>query len=201
MILLYNYAPSGNGYKVALLLHQLALRFETVEIDANAGGTRTADFLAINPNGKIPVLVLDDGTVLSESNAILWYLAEGTTFVAHDRLGRARTLQWMFFEQYSHEPYIAVARNWLAHLGLDERRARELPEKQARGNAALQIMEAHLAERLYFVGESYGIADIALYAYTHCADEGGFDFGRFPAIRAWLDRVASQPGHVPLAGH
>jgi glutathione S-transferase len=196
--LLYNYAPSGNGYKVALLLHQLGKPFETVEVDANAGGTRTAAFLAINPNGKIPVLVLDDGTALTESNAILWYLAEGTPFVAQDRLGRARTLQWMFFEQYSHEPYIAVARNWLAHLGLDERRARELPEKQERGYAALRVMEDHLKDKLFMVGDRYGIADIALYAYTHCAEEGDFDLAGFPAIRAWLKRVADQAGHVPL---
>ncbi|MGH6720013.1 MAG: glutathione S-transferase family protein [Alphaproteobacteria bacterium] len=198
MTVLYNYAPSGNGYKVVLLLSQLGLPFEQIEVDANARATRTAGFLALNPNGKIPVLVLDDGTVLAESNAILWYLAEGTPFVPGDRLGRAQALQWMFFEQYSHEPYIAVARNWLSHLGLDERRRRELPEKQERGYAALGVMATHLAARTFFVAERYSIADIALYAYTHCADQGGFDLGRFPAVRAWLRRVAAQPGHVPL---
>jgi len=200
MTVLYNYAPSGNGYKVVLLLRQLGVPCERVEVDANAGGTRTPEFLALNPNGKIPVLVLDDGTVLAESNAILWYLAEGTPFVPADRLGRAQALQWMFFEQYSHEPYIAVARNWLSHLGLDERRARELPEKQQRGAAALGVMERHLAKRSFFVAERYSIADIALYAYTHCAGEGGFELARFPAVQAWLRRVAAQPGHVPL-GH
>jgi glutathione S-transferase len=198
MILLYNFAPSGNGYKVALLLHQLAIPFEAVEVDANAGATRTAEFLALNPIGKIPTVVLDDGTVLAESNAILWYFTEGTALAPADRLDRARTLQWMFFEQYSHEPYIAVARNWLAHLGLDERRARELPEKQERGYRALEVMERHLADHPFLVGGRYGIADIALYAYTHCAHEGGFDLGRFPGIRAWLARVAGQPRHVPL---
>jgi glutathione S-transferase len=198
MTVLYNYAPSGNGYKVALLLHQLDIPFETIDVDANAGGTRTAEFLAINPIGKIPTVVLDDRTVLAESNAILWYFAEGTPFAPPDRLGRARALQWMFFEQYSHEPYIAVARNWLSHLGLDDRRARELPEKQERGYRALEVMEGHLSNHRFFVGERYGIADIALYAYTHCAHEGGFDLGRFPALRAWLTRVAGQPGHIPL---
>jgi glutathione S-transferase len=200
MTVLYNYAPSGNGYKVVLLLRQLGVPFERVEVDANAGGTRTPEFLALNPNGKIPALVLDDGTVLAESNAILWYLAEGTPFVPADRLGRAQALQWMFFEQYSHEPYIAVARNWLGHLGLDEHRARDLPEKQQRGTAALGVMERHLAKRSFFVAERYSIADIALYAYTHCAGEGGFELARFPAVQAWLRRVAAQPGHVPL-GH
>jgi glutathione S-transferase len=198
MIRLYNYGPSGNGYKVALLLSQLGRPFETIEVDANAGGTRTPEFLALNPNGKIPVVVLDSGEVLAESNAILWYFADGTPFLPEGTLDRARVLQWMFFEQYSHEPYIAVARNWLAHIGLDERRRRELPEKQERGYAALGVMERRLAEHPFLVADRYTIADIALYAYTHVAHEGGFDLSRHPGIRAWLARVRGRPGHVPL---
>jgi glutathione S-transferase len=198
MIRLYNYGPSGNGYKVALLLSQLGRPFETIEVDANAGGTRTPEFLALNPIGKIPVVVLDSGDVLAESDAILWYFADGTPFLPEGALDRARVLQWMFFEQYSHEPYIAVARNWLAHIGLDERRRRELPEKQERGYAALGVMERRLAEHPFLVADRYTIADIALYAYTHVAHEGGFELSRYPGIRAWLARVRGRPGHVPL---
>ncbi|MSP82517.1 MAG: glutathione S-transferase family protein [Alphaproteobacteria bacterium] len=200
MIKLYNYGPSGNGYKVALLLNQLGLTFETVEVDANHGGTRTPEFLAINPAGKIPVVVLTNGVAIAESNAILWYFAERTAHLPEGRLRHARVLQWMFFEQYSHEPYIAVARNWVAHTGLDERRRRELPEKHERGLAALGVMERRLSDHPFLVADRYTIADIALFAYTHVAHEGGFDMSRFPAIRAWIDRVREQPGHVAL-GH
>ena len=195
---LYDFLPSGNGYKVRLLLSQLAIPFERVEMNILEQATRTPEFLAKNANGRFPVLELDDGTFLAESNAILFYLAEGTTFLPSDRLERARVLQWMFFEQYSHEPYVAVARAWLHLFGMDDERRRQLPQKQKLGYDALGVMEAHLADRGFFVGERYSIADIALYAYTNVADEGGFDLGRFPAVRAWLDRVRAEPRHIPI---
>ena len=198
MVKLYDYLDSGNGYKVRLLLHQLDIPFELVEVDIMKGGTRTPAFLARNPNGKIPTLQLEDGSFLGESNAILFYLAEGTKYLPEDRLERARVLQWMFFEQYSHEPYIAVARFWLKHLGPDERRGNELAEKQEKGRAALAVMERHLEDRSFLVDENYSIADISLYAYTHVADQGGFDLSKCPAIRTWLDRVRAQPGHVEI---
>ncbi|MBY0279901.1 glutathione S-transferase family protein [Candidatus Binatia bacterium] len=195
---LYDFLSSGNGYKVRLLLHQLGIPFERIEMDIVAGATRTPEFLAKNPNGRIPTLELPDGTFLAESNAILFYLADGTPLLPADRLPRAQVLQWMFFEQYSHEPNVATSRYWLHHLELTAERRAALAEKKRQGEAALQVMESHLATRTYFVGERYTIADIALYAYTHVADEGGFDLEPYPAVRAWLARVASQPGHVPI---
>ncbi|MEE9609117.1 MAG: glutathione S-transferase family protein [Myxococcota bacterium] len=194
---LYDCLESGNGYKVRLLLSQLGLAVERVEVDILKGETRQSGFLARNPNGRIPVLELDDGTCLAESNAIQFFLADGTPYLPSDRLGRAQVLQWMFFEQYSHEPYIAVLRFW-AHAGLLEDKRDAIPEKRERGYEALGVMESHLAERRFFVGEAYSIADIALYAYTHVAGEGGFDLARFGAVRGWLDRVREQPGHVPI---
>jgi glutathione S-transferase len=195
---LYDFPSSGNGYKVRLLLSQLAIPFERVETNILERATRTPEFLAKNPNGRIPVLELEDGTFLAESNAILFYLADGTSFLPSDRLERSRVLQWMFFEQYSHEPYVAVARAWLHLFGMNEERQRQLPEKRRLGYDALGVMEGHLAARAFFVGERYSIADIALFAYTHVADEGGFDLGRFPAVRAWLDRVRAEPRHIPI---
>jgi glutathione S-transferase len=194
---LYDYLPSGNGYKVRLLLHQLAIPFERVEMDIVRGETRTPEFLAKNPNGRIPVLELNDGSHLAESNAILCYLADGTPFLPADRLARARVLQWMCFEQYSHEPHIATVRFWY-HTELTEERRAMLPAKRAQGEAALAVMDGHLRGRRFFVGESYSIADIALYAYTHVADEGGFDLEPYPAVRGWLERVRAQAGHVPI---
>jgi glutathione S-transferase len=194
---LYDYLPSGNGYKVRLLLHQLAIPFERVEVNIVRGETRTPEFLAKNPNGRIPLLELDDGSHLAESNAILCYLADGTPFLPADRLERARVLQWMCFEQYSHEPNIATVRFWYHTELTDERRAM-LPAKRAHGEAALAVMDGHLRARRFFVGESYSVADIALYAYTHVADEGGFDLEPYPAVGAWLERVRAQPGHVPI---
>jgi len=182
---------------VRLVLHQLGIPFECVALDILKGETRTAEFLALNPNGRVPTLVLDDGTCLAESNAILFYLAEGTELLPDDRLGRARVLQWMFFEQYSHEPYIAVVRFW-AFAGMLDEKAAQVPEKRERGNAALAVMEQHLARNDFFVGGRYSIADVSLYAYTHVAGEGGFDLSGYPAVRAWLDRVAVQPLHVPI---
>ena len=197
MLKLYDYLDSGNGYKVRLLLHQLGIPFERIELDIEAGASRTPEFLARNPNGRIPTLELEDGRHLAESNAIQWYLADGTPFLPDDAYERALVLQWMFFEQYSHEPYIAVLRHW-AKIGVLEERAAEVEARRPRGIEALGVMEGHLAERDFFVGGRYSIADIALYAYTHVAHEGGFDVADFPAVRRWLTRVAEQPGHVPI---
>ena len=195
---LFDNLDSGNGYKVRLLLAQLVIDYRRTELDIDAGATRTPEFLARNPNGRVPTLELDDGTNLAESNAILWYLAEGTELVPHDRLGRAQALQWMFFEQYSHEPYVATPRYIIKHLALDDPRRLELPERVAKGRAALAVMETHLDTRRFFVAERYSIADIALYAYTHVAHEGGHDLARYPHVRAWLARVAAQPRYVGI---
>jgi glutathione S-transferase len=197
MLKLYDYLESGNGYKVRLLLHQLGRPFERVELDIVAGATRTPAFLRKNPNGRIPVLELDDGTCLAESNAIQWFLAAGSDFLPDDPVERARVLQWMFFEQYSHEPYIAVVRFWL-HTGSEDEHADEIEARRIRGYQALDVMEAHLRATPFFVAERYTIADIALYAYTHVAGEGGFDLARYPAVQAWLERVREQPRHVPI---
>jgi len=198
MFTVYGMADSGNCYKVKLALEQLGKPYRWVEVDSTKGGTRTKEFLAMNPNGKVPTLQLEDGGFLPESNAILYYLAEGTPLLPADKLGRARALQWMFFEQYSHEPYIAVARFILRYLPGGHARRAELPRLQERGHQALAVMEQHLAGAPYFAGGGYSVADIALYAYTHCAADGGFDLARYPALRAWLGRVRSQPKHIPL---
>ena len=199
MLTLYDFAGSGNGYKVRLLLAQLGLRHKLIERDILKGETRTPEFLARNPNGRIPTLRLEDGTHLAESAAILWYLAEGTPFAPRDRLIRAQTLQWMFFEQYSHEPYIAVVRFWRHFLTeLTPLQELDLPERLKKGYAALDVMEQHLAAHPFFVDGRYGLADIALYGYTHVAHEGEFDLSSYPHIRAWLVRVAQQPGHIPM---
>ena len=198
MFTVYGKSDSGNCYKVKLALEQLPLPYRWVEIDSTRGETRTQSFLSKNPNGKVPILVLEDGAFLPESNAILNYLAEGSRLLPPDRLGRARVLQWMFFEQYSHEPYIAVARSILRYLPPDSPRRAELPGLQERGNQALAVMEQHLQREPFFAAGRYTVADIALYAYTHCAADGGFDMARYAAVRAWLDRVESQPRFVPL---
>ena len=197
MITLYDSLVSGNGYKVRLLLTQLEIPFERVEMDLTARETRTPEFLARNPNGRIPCVRLEDGTYLWESNAIQFYFAEGTPFLPAERLARAEVLQWLFFEQYSHEPYVAVVRAW-HHFGLVEQNRPQLAEKMERGYDALRVMEGHLATRRFFVAERYSIADIGLYAYTHVAHEGGFDLAVFPGVRAWLARVAGEPRHVPI---
>ncbi len=199
MMRLYDFHDSGNGYKVRLLLNELGVAYEYVEVDILAGEKRTPAFLEKNPNGRIPVLELDDGACLAESDAILFYLAEGTPLLPADRLDRARVLQWMFFEQYSHEPYIAVCRFWLKHLEMTDERRTALAEKQERGREALAVMERHLEDRDFFVGGKMTIADLALYAYTHVADEGGFDLAGYPEVLAWLDRVGGRPGHVPIS--
>jgi glutathione S-transferase len=196
MLTLYDFLPSGNGYKVRLLLSQLGIPFKLVEKNILKGETRTPEFLAINPDGRIPTLKFDDGRILAQSNAITFYFAEGTPFLPADKFERAQVLQWMFFEQYSHEPYIAVARFWIHELHKREEWADRLKERWEKGYQALDIMERHLRDRRFFVGSAYSIADIALYAYTHVAEQGDFDLNRYPAIRGWLDRVADQPGHV-----
>ena len=198
MLRLYDYYDSGNGYKVRLLLAQLGIRYDYAETDIMKGETRTPEFLALNPNGRVPVLQLEDGAALAESNAILFYLAEGTPYLPADKLERARVLQWLFFEQYSHEPNVAVARFLLRHTEPGDPRRSMLGQRQKAGQAALGVMERHLTEEPFFVGGRYSIADIALYAYTHVADQGGFELSSYPCLRAWLARVEAQPGYVRM---
>jgi glutathione S-transferase len=193
----YDFHESGNGYKVRLLLSHLQIPHERIEMDILRGETRTPEYLALNPNGRIPLLVFEDGRTLAESNAILFFLAENTPYWPEDSFLRAEVLQWMSFEQYSHEPYIAVVRFWTFAGELDAHEA-ELPERRRRGEAALDVMEDHLSRNEFFVGGRYSIADIALYAYTHVAHEGGFDLSSRPNVTAWLARVASQPGAVAI---
>ena len=192
--------PSGNAYKVRLLCSQLGLRPQIVELDilAQPSQTRRPEFLARNPNGRIPVVELEDGSHLAESNAILYYLAEGTPYLPEGPLARARALQWMFFEQYSHEPYVAVLKFWTWWGGLERKRPDEIALWKSRGQAALEVMERHLAHAPFFTGERYGIADIALYAYTQGADHVGFELRPLAALRDWLDRVRAQPGYVAI---
>jgi glutathione S-transferase len=197
MLRLYDYHESGNAYKVRLLLNQLEIPFEQVEMDILNGETRTEAFEAKNPNHRVPVLEWPDGRCLAESNAILLYLATGTPLLPADPWERAVATQWMFFEQYSHEPYIAVVRFWHFSGTVDEHEA-ELASRVERGYEALGIMEQYLQEREYFAGSGYSVADIALYAYTHVAHEGGFELGSFPHVSTWLERVADQPGHVSI---
>ena len=198
MLTLYDFPASGNGYKVRLLLRQLGIDFRYVQTDILKGETRSAEFLAINPNGKIPAVVLNDGRSLCESNAIMYYFARDTGLFPDDPYRQAQVLQWLFFEQYSHEPAIAVSRFIRHYLPADHPRQAELAGLQSRGHAALGVMEKALAGRDFLVGEDYTIADIGLYAYTHVADEGGFELAGYPAIRDWLVRVRAQPGHVPI---
>ena len=197
MLRLYDCGESGNCYKVRLLLSQLGTPFERAPVDVLHGETRTPAFLAMNANGRVPLVEWPDGRRLAESNAILWHLADGTPLLPADPWERAQILQWMFFEQYSHEPYVAVVRFWHFAGKVEQNRA-ALPEKMERGYQALDVMEHHLATRAFLVGERYTIADVALYAYTHVADEGGFDLARVPAVRHWLERVRAQPGHVAI---
>jgi glutathione S-transferase len=190
---------SGNCYKVKLLLAQLGIAHTWEHVDILGGATHTPEFLAMNPNGRIPLVRLDDGRLLAESNAILNYFAADTALLPADRYLHALVLQWQFFEQYSHEPYIATPRYIVRYLGNPPARQQELAERRPRGYDALNVMEHHLADADFFVGGQYTIADITLYAYTHVAPEGGIALDDFPRIRAWLDRVAAQPGHVPMA--
>ena len=193
MFKLYEFSTSGNCYKIRLLLTQLEIPFERIEIDITKGESRTPEFLQKNLNGKIPVLEIEPGKFLSESNAILFYLSEGTKFLPTNKWEKAQVMQWLFFEQYSHEPYIATSRYWISILGKAEEYQAEIKQKQAGGYAALNVMEKHLENHQFFVGEQYSIADICLFAYTHVADEGGFDLSEFPAIQNWIERVKNQP--------
>ncbi|HTA36452.1 MAG TPA: glutathione S-transferase family protein [Solirubrobacteraceae bacterium] len=196
-MLLYDSAISGNCYKVRLLLAQLGLDYERHELDVVDRSNRAQLLGDLNPALRVPTLVFDDGRSLAESNAILWYLAQGSAYSPKDHFLQAKVLQWLFFEQYCHEPNIAVLRFWLAVAKLPVAQA-EIDAKRAAGDAALDALERQLALGAYIVGDAYTIADIALYAYTHIADEAGFDLADRPATSAWLARVAAQPGHVPI---
>lgn len=198
VLTLYSTRSSGNSYKVRLMLAKLGRPFRLVEVDIFAGENRTPEFLAKNVEGRVPLLEVD-GRFLAESNAILFYLAEGTPFLPADAFARAETLRWMFFEQHSHEPGIAAARFWLRQVrGGRELRAHDVDRWMEEGYAALSVMERHLSARRFFVGEGATIADIALFAHTHVAEEGDFSLAGFPAVRDWLARLAAEPGHVDM---
>ncbi len=199
MITLHDGRSSGNAYKCRLALAQLGMTYNRVVYDIAKNETRTPAFLSKTPNGKIPALELEDGRVLAESNAILCYLADGTTLLPEDGWLRALVMQWLFWEQYSHEPNIATVRYWITYgIPLNDEMRAALEPKRARGRDALALMDRHLADRAYVVGDTYTIADIALYAYTHVAPEGGFDLTPYLAVTAWLARVADQPGYIPI---
>ena len=200
MFRVFGMSASGNCHKVRMALEALGRPYAWTEIDTSGGDTRKPGFLAMNPNGKVPVLEIEPGTYLPESNAILWYLADGTPLLPSGALQRAQVLQWLFFEQYSHEPYIAVAR-FLRKFHPDPESQRALAESKMNGGyRALEVMEGRLAQERFFVGGRYSIADIALYAYTHVAGDGGFDLERLPAVRAWLDRVRAEPRYAAMPG-
>jgi glutathione S-transferase len=197
-VLLYDSPVSGNCYKVRLLLAHLGIPFERRTMDVADRSNRPRVLGGLNPSLRVPTVVLDDGSAIGESGAILWYFGEGTRFVPDDPYDRARVLQWLFFEQYDHEPNVAVPRFWLGYSGRPEAMPDRLDEWHRNGNRALAAMEGHLEGRDWFVGDGMTLADIALYGYTHVAPEGGFELEPYPSIRAWLDRVASQPRHVPI---
>jgi glutathione S-transferase len=194
---LYSMQDSGNCYKPRLLMHLLGLPFRLADTDSRDGSTRRPEFLALNPNGKVPLLVLPDGRTLSESNAMLLHLAEGTEYLPEDSYERGLAYQWLFFEQYSHEPYIAVARS-LLHLVGGDPPAERIAELHKRGHWALGVMETRLAKANWLAGDRFSVADIALYAYTHLAHQGGFDLQPYPGVLRWLARIAARPGHVDI---
>jgi glutathione S-transferase len=201
MAILHQMQLSGNCYKIRLAARQIGFPLQLKEYPLLDGETRRPEYLAKNPNGRVPLLEFDDGRCLAESDAILWHISEGTSLQPSDAWGRAEALQWMFFEQYSHEPNIARARFWLNFApkeALETRRAL-VPGWLEEGNAALGVMNAHLTQHEWFAGERYSVADIALYGYTHCADEGGFDLGRYPAVARWITRVQALPGHIAMS--
>jgi len=200
MPVLHDMKTSGNCYKVRLVAHQLGIPITLKNYGHNAGDTRKPPFLAKNPNGRVPLLEFEDGRIIAESNAIIWYLSEGTKLQPDSKWDRGLALQWMFFEQYSHEPYVAVMRRLISYEPKEELEAKRdrLPELEQRGNAALGVMQTHLAKHDWFAGGRYSVADIALYAYTHCAGEGGFDLGKYPAVQAWIARFEKQPGFISL---
>jgi glutathione S-transferase len=196
MYKLYDFLPSGNGYKVRLLLTQLQIPFELIKLNILNGETRTSEFLAKNPNGKIPLLEIDPDKFLSESNAILYYLSQETKYFPQDKYQQAQVMQWLFFEQYSHEPNIATPWFWIVELKQADKYREQIKQKEQLGYAALNIMEQHLKTHDFLVANQYTIADIGLYAYTHVAEEGGFNLAKFPAILAWLERIQAQPRHI-----
>jgi glutathione S-transferase len=199
MYKLYDFLPSGNGYKVRLLLKLLDIPFTRIELNILNRETRTSEFLQKNPNGKIPLLEIAPDKFLAESNAILYYLSQGTDFFPSDSYAQAQVMQWLFFEQYSHEPFIATARYWISILKQPEKHQEQLQHKHRLGYVALNVMDKHLNNHNFFVGETYTIADISLYAYTHVAAEGGFDLNQFPAILAWFKRIEAQPRHILIS--
>jgi glutathione S-transferase len=199
MYKLYDFLPSGNGYKVRLLLTQLQIPFERIELNILKGETRTTEFLAKNPNGKIPLLEIAPQKFISESNAILYYLSQGTEYFPQDKYQQAQILQWLFFEQYSHEPNIATPRFWITELKQADKYQKKIAQKRKLGYAALNVMERHLEKHDFFAANKYTIADIALYAYTHVAEEGGFDLTEYAAIKSWFKRIESQPRHILIS--
>ncbi|NEQ69807.1 MAG: glutathione S-transferase family protein [Symploca sp. SIO2D2] len=198
MLRLYSFLPSGNCYKARLLLAQLAIPYERIEVNILKGESRTPEFLSKNPNGRIPVLETENGQFLAESNAILFYLSQGTEFFPQEPFARAKVMEWLFFEQYSHEPYIATSRYWISILGKENEYREALQQKREPGYAALSVMEQHLTNHQFLVSDRYTIADISLFAYTHVAEEGGFNLASFPAIQAWLQRVQAQPRYISM---
>lgn len=200
MLVLHQMPMSGNCYKVRLAARQTGHDLKLRDYPLLGNETRKPEFLAKNANGRVPLLEWEDGRTLPESNAIIWYLAEGSPLAPEDAWSRAEALSWMFFEQYSHEPYVAVARYWLAYAPKEQMATKQhlVSEWHMKGNQALSVMNGHLAQGDWFAGEHYSVADIALYAYTHCAEEGGFDLSAFPAVGRWMARVREQPGHVGL---
>jgi glutathione S-transferase len=198
MILLYDSPVSGNCYKVRLLLAHLGIPYERRRMDVVDRSNRREIIGDLNPSLRVPTIVLDDGRPLGESGAILWYFAEGTRFVPDDSYERAQVLQWMFFEQYDLEPSIAVVRFWVAYSGRAAEFADRLPERMEAGERVLTALDRHLDGRRYVVGDSLSLADIALYGYTHVAEEGGLTLEPYPAVRAWLEQIAAEPGHVPI---
>lgn len=199
MYRLYDYLPSGNGYKVRLVLKQLGLPYERIEVDIMKGGSRTPDFLAKNPNGRIPVLEVPDLGFLPESHAIIWYLAEGSDLIPENAFERARMLQWMCFEQYQVEPNIGTVRFWTRMLRKTRNELGDkLIEKKKAGYAALDVLEESLRDCEFLVADRYSLADISLFAYTHLAHEAGFDLAPYPNVRRWCDRVAARPGWLPI---
>ena len=198
MFRLYQMNSSGNCYKIRLLLTQLEIPFEKIEIDILKKESRTAEFLLKNPNGRVPVLETPDGKFLAESNAIMFYIAQESEFFPTDKWEQAKVMQWLFFEQYSHEPYIATSRYWISLLGKADEYQEAINQKKEPGYAALGVMEKHLENNRFFVGDRYTIADIGLFAYTHVAPEGGFDLKPFPAIQAWIERVMVEPRYINI---
>ncbi|ACB49826.1 glutathione S-transferase [Crocosphaera subtropica ATCC 51142] len=199
MYKLYDFLPSGNGYKVRLLLTQLQIPFTRIEVNILNNESRTPEFLTKNPNGKIPVLEISPNQYLTESNAILFYLSQNTSYFPNNNFEQAQVMQWLFFEQYSHEPNIATSRYWISILGKEREYKQQLKQKKILGYAALNVMEKHLQTQDFFVGKTYTIADIGLYAYTHVAEEGGFSLTEFSYIKRWLNRIENQPRYIGIS--